>query len=115
MPQNATQKVRQSLARPVAPAAPLPLADSEPAETADHEYALVSVLYHSLQGAQACDQYIADAERAGDEELVQFFEECRDEQKARATRAKQLLAGVMDVEDEDEDEDEDAGEDLDEE
>src|ERR1041384_1765274 len=54
MPQTAPQKNRQSMARPIAPQ---PVPDLEPAETADHEYALVSVLYHSLQGAQACEQY----------------------------------------------------------
>jgi hypothetical protein len=108
MPQTASQKNRQSLARPVAPQ---PLADNEPAETADHEYALVSVLYHALQGAQACEQYIDDADDAGDEELVKFFQECRDEQRARATRAKQLLAGVMDLDDQDESQDEDESED----
>lgn len=110
MPQTASQK-RQSLARPVTPQA---LADNEPAETADHEYALVSVLYHALQGAQACEQYIDDADDAGDEELARFFQECRDEQRARATRAKQLLAGVMDLEDDesdDESEDEDDSDD----
>jgi hypothetical protein len=109
MPQTSRQKNRQSMERPITPQA-VPAVDD--AETADHEYALVSVLYHALQGVQACEQYIDDAERAGDEELVTFFQECRDEQSARATRAKQLLAGVMDVEDsadeeEDEDEDED--------
>jgi hypothetical protein len=104
MPQTTSQKNRQSLARPITSQA---LADNEPAETADHEYALVSVLYHALQGAQACEQYIDDADDAGDEELVQFFKECRDEQRTRATRAKQLLAGVMDLEEEDESEDED--------
>lgn len=98
------------MARPVAPK---PVPDAEPAETADHEYALVSVLYHALQGVQACEQYIADAERAGDEELIKFFQECRDEQTARASRAKQLLAGVMEVEDEDEDDEEDEDEDED--
>ncbi len=101
MPQTAPQKNRQSLARPIA--APQPLPDIEPAETADHEYALVSVLYHSLQGVQACEQYIGDAERAGDEELTQFFQECRDEQAERAARAKQLLAGVMEVDEDDSD------------
>lgn len=112
MPQTAPQKNRQSMARPVAPQ---PVPDIEPAETADHEYALVSVLYHSLQGAQACEQYIDDAERAGDEELIKFFQECRDEQTARASRAKQLLAGVMEVDEEDEDEEDDEEESDDEE
>jgi hypothetical protein len=82
------------------------MSDALPAETDDHVYGLVSVLYHALQGAQACEQYIGDAERAGDDELVKFFEECRDAQNARAARAKQLLVDRADEEiDEDEDED----------
>lgn len=97
MPRTAAQRTRQSLVRPQ----PLPLPDLDPAETQDHEYALVSVLYHSLQGAQACEQYVGDAERAGDEELAKFFQDCVEEQQQRATRAKQLLAGRMEVDDAD--------------
>jgi hypothetical protein len=107
MPQTSTQKNRTSAVRPQTPQ---PAPKAEPAETEDHEYALVSVLYHALQGAQACEQYIDDAERAGDDELVTFFTECRDEQAERAARAKQLLIGSLDEED-DEDEDEDDEED----
>jgi hypothetical protein len=74
--------------------------DIDPAETQDHEYALVSVLYHALQGAQACEQYVDDAERAGDDELASFFQNCVQEQQQRAARAKQLLVSRMDVADE---------------
>jgi hypothetical protein len=86
--------------------------DPEFADTEDQVFGLVSVLYHSLQGAQACEQYIGDAERADDAELVTFFEECRRAQNERALRAKQLLGERMDeatadAEDSDEDEDED--------
>jgi hypothetical protein len=84
----------------------LPTAQA-PTETEDHEYALVSVLYHALQGVQASEQYIADAERAGDEELAQFFLESRDEQSVRANRAKALLSSRMDGEDSDDDADDD--------
>lgn len=99
MPQTSAQRNRPTAVRPQAPQ---PLADSELAETEDHEYALVSVLYHALQGAQACEQYMDDAERAGEDDLVTFFQECRDEQTARAARAKQLLVGLAGVEEEDE-------------
>jgi len=106
MPETATQKNRQAASRPQP--SRQPMTEAEPAGTEDQEYALVSVLYHALQGVQACEQYIDDAERAGDEELATFFQECRDEQATRANRAKQLLAGRMDIEDEDdEDEEED--------
>ena len=89
-------KPRASLIRPQ----PRPLPNLDPAETQDHEYALVSVLYHALQGAQACEQYVDDAERAGDDELVKFFQDCVQEQQQRAARAKQLLVSRMDVQDE---------------
>lgn len=78
--------------------------------TADETYGIVSVLYHALQGAQTYGQYIADAERAGNEELVEFFKECQSQENERARRAKTLLASQLDqLEDEeggDEDEDE---------
>lgn len=110
MPQTATQKNRQAGPQPSQQAA----ADVEPVDTEDQEYGLVSVLYHALQGVQACEQYVDDAERAGDTELATFFQECRDEQATRANRAKQLLAGRMDVEDDEDDEDEDDEDDEDE-
>ena len=111
MPKAASQKNRQSNVAKMP--APQPLPDLDAAETEDHEYALVSVLYHALQGAQACEQYVNDAERSDDQELVKFFHECIQEQQQRAMRAKQLLAGRIDAEDDEgqddeEDEDEDA-------
>jgi hypothetical protein len=114
MPQTANQQKRPTGGRQQPP--PEPMSDSLPAETDDHVYGLVSVLYHALQGVQACEQYVADAERAGDDELVKFFEECCEAQKGRAARAKQLLVDRADADmDEDEDEDESADEDEDEE
>lgn len=89
MPQTIPERNRQSLVRP----RPLaqPVADPSLAPTEDHVYGLVSVLYHALQGAQACEEYIDDAERADDEEVAKFFDACRQEQTDRAERAKQLL------------------------
>lgn len=60
--------------------------------TLDPHYDLVSVLYHALEGAQTCAQYVADANRAGDQELSQFFMQAQQNQVACADRAKQLLA-----------------------
>jgi hypothetical protein len=57
----------------------------------DEHYNLVSILYHSLQGAQTYDTYIRDAEGAGDSELAQFFCDVRGEEHRRAVRAKELL------------------------
>lgn len=107
MPKAASQKNRQSNVAKMP--APQPLPDLDTAETEDHEYALVSVLYHSLQGAQACEQYVNDAERGDDQELVKFFHDCIQEQQQRATRAKQLLAGRIDAEAEGDEDDEDGG------
>jgi hypothetical protein len=61
----------------------------------DEIYGIVSVLYHSLQGATAYDQYIGDAQAAGDAELERFFRACRTEEHARARRAKGLLVSRL--------------------
>jgi hypothetical protein len=75
---------------------------------ADETYGLVSVLYHSLQGAQTYAQYAADAERAGEQDLVEFFQDCQGQEKERASRAKRLLAIQLgDFEDEEEEDDDD--------
>jgi hypothetical protein len=55
-------------------------------------YDLSSVLFHSLEGGASYDQYIRDAEEAGDEELVDFFTRVRDEDSMRADEAQTLLA-----------------------
>ena len=59
--------------------------------TRDVHYNLVSVLYHTLQGAETSVQYVADAQEAGDQELAQFFREVQEEDRRRANRAKALL------------------------
>jgi hypothetical protein len=58
----------------------------------DEHYNLVSVLYHTLQAADTYDQYIRDADQAGDQELAQFFRDCQKSDAERANRAEQLLA-----------------------
>ncbi len=68
--------------------------DTGTAET-DENYDLVSVLYHCLKAADACSQYVADAEDAGDEELVEFFESARQVQNRLAREARELLAERM--------------------
>ena len=65
--------------------------DTGTAET-DENYDLVSVLYHCLKAADACSQYVADAEDAGDEDLVEFFENTRKAQNQLAGEARALLA-----------------------
>ena len=63
--------------------------------TRDITYNLVSTIYHALQGAETEAIYIADAEQEGDQELVQFFRDVKEENQRRADRAKQLLAKYL--------------------
>jgi len=65
--------------------------DTGTAET-DENYDLVSVLYHCLKAADACTQYVADAEDAGDDELVEFFDSARQVQNRLARQARDLLS-----------------------
>jgi hypothetical protein len=60
--------------------------------TRDITYDLISTAYHQLQGAETVSMYVADAEQEGDEELVKFFRETKEEYQRRAERAEQLLA-----------------------
>jgi hypothetical protein len=59
--------------------------------TRDESYDLISVLYHCLQAATTCEQYIRDAEQAGERELAEFFRDYQETQKDLAERAKNLL------------------------
>ncbi len=59
--------------------------------TRDELYDLISVLYHTLQDAETCLQYIEDAEQTGDNELAQFFRGIQQQDRQRADRAKELL------------------------
>lgn len=63
--------------------------------TRDEHYNLISALYHLLKGASNAEQYIADAEEAGDQELAQFFRDWQEEQRNLAERAKNLLGGKI--------------------
>jgi hypothetical protein len=57
----------------------------------DEHYDIVSVLYHSLQGADTCQRYLQDAQQAGDQEIVQYLREAQDHYRQLAQRGKQLL------------------------
>lgn len=63
--------------------------------TRDEHYNLISVLYHLLEGAATSEQYIRDAQEAGDQELAQFFKDWQDEQRNFSERAKNLLGSRM--------------------
>ena len=59
--------------------------------TRDTTYNIISTVYHALQGAETCEMYIRDAEQSGDQELLQFFREAKDQNTRLADRGKQLL------------------------
>jgi hypothetical protein len=79
----------------------------------DDTYGLISVIYHSLQGAETCAKYEEDARRARNQELITFFEDCRIELNERAVQGRSLLAAYLEgIDDDDEDEIEDDDEEL---
>jgi hypothetical protein len=61
----------------------------------DPHYNLISILYHALKGADLYDEYISDAEAAGDAELRSFFEQVQQEENRRAQRARVLLTARL--------------------
>ncbi len=62
-----------------------------PSGTPDHLYDLVSVLYHSLESSTIYQKYVEDAQKVGDSDLMQFFQDVQREDRQRADRAKNLL------------------------
>jgi hypothetical protein len=60
-------------------------------------YDIVSVMYHSLQGAETYDRYIADAEQREDEELAAFFRDVQSQNCEVARRARALLRNRLDA------------------
>ena len=57
----------------------------------DTVFDLTSVFYHAAQGGQVYAKYIEDANREGDQELVEFFKEVQEQDAWRAQKAKSLL------------------------
>jgi rubrerythrin len=57
----------------------------------DAVFDLTSVFYHAAEGGQVYAKYIEDAEREGDQELVDFFREVQEQDAHRAQEAKSLL------------------------
>jgi rubrerythrin len=58
----------------------------------DTVFNLGSVFYHAAEGGQVYHKYIEDAEREGDQELVEFFREVQEQDAKRAQKAKELLS-----------------------
>jgi hypothetical protein len=61
----------------------------------DEHHNLISMLHHLLESATTLEQSIHEAEEQGDQELVQFFTDWRDEQRHFSERAKNLLSTRM--------------------
>jgi hypothetical protein len=57
----------------------------------DDTFGVVSVLYHALQGSEKIQQYAEDARESGDEDLIEFFDDCIQKQDEMARRARALL------------------------
>lgn len=56
---------------------------------------LVSVLYFALEADFKHQRYIQDAQQAGDNDLVQFFQECQQHDRQLVQQARQLLSRKM--------------------
>jgi hypothetical protein len=80
-------------------------------EIRDEHYDLVSVLYHALQGDDTLAQYIKDAEKADDQELVEHFSDFQERYREIARQSKELLKERLISEETDEEESEDEDED----
>jgi hypothetical protein len=59
--------------------------------TKDKDYNLIWFTEACLSNALRLEQYIADAERDGDDELAEFFRKAQADSKKGAEQAKQLL------------------------
>ena len=68
-----------------------PVTAEQATGTKDTTYALVSVLYHALQGAETLVHYLQDAEAAGDQELVHFLRAAQVWQRHLASQAQAVL------------------------
>ena len=63
--------------------------------TADKDYNLLWFTEAGLSNALRLEQYAADAERAGDQELVDFCKRAQQESKKGAEQGKGLLAARL--------------------
>ncbi len=63
--------------------------------TSNELYDLVSILYHALESNTTNQRYIQDAQQAGDSDLVQFFQQCQQQDRQRAEQAQKLLSQKM--------------------
>ena len=57
----------------------------------DKNYNLISVLYQSSDNVESLKTFIQDAEKEGDQELVDFFDGILENNLRAAQRAKEML------------------------
>jgi hypothetical protein len=60
--------------------------------TADKDYNVIWFTENCLSNVLRLEVYIADAERAGDHDLAEFFRKAQSESRKGAEQGKQLLA-----------------------
>ncbi len=63
--------------------------------TQDKDYNIIWFVEACLSNALRLESYIADAERAGDSELADFFRRAQGESRKGAEQGKQLLASRL--------------------
>ena len=63
--------------------------------TRDKDYNLIWFAEQCLSNALRLETYVQDAERAGDNELAEFFRRAQGESRKGAEQAKQLLASRL--------------------
>jgi rubrerythrin len=66
--------------------------DRRPTKTEAESLTILAALYRILEDARRYEEYAEVAQRAYDEELVDFFGELREETRGLAERAGKLLA-----------------------
>jgi hypothetical protein len=66
--------------------------DRRPTKTEAESLTILAALYRILEDARRYEEYAEVAQRAYDEELVDFFGELREESRGLAERAGKLLA-----------------------
>ena len=62
--------------------------------TDDVVYDLVSIQYHALQALESYERYLDDAHSADHDDVTEFIQQCRDQDRERANRCHELL-GVL--------------------
>jgi len=57
----------------------------------DKDYDLVSTIYQAAQRENICRQYMEDAEKVGDNDAAQFFNEVQEQNQQMVRKGKEML------------------------